>query len=79
MTTMRILQGTVVNGHIVVEGADLKEGSQVTVVDEGDETPYVLTPEQAAAIEAGEEEIDRGEFVTPAQLFAEMKRARGDG
>ncbi len=73
---MRILQGTVVGGRIVVEGADLKEGAQVTVVDESDEASYVVSPNQARAIEEGEAEIERGEEMSPSQLFAEMRRAR---
>ena len=46
---MRITKGTVVNGHIVVEGETLKEGSVVTVLVE-DERTFTLNPEEEAAL-----------------------------
>ena len=46
---MRITKGTVVNGHIVVEGETLKEGSVVTVLVE-DERTFTLNAEEEAAL-----------------------------
>jgi hypothetical protein len=74
---MRVLRGTVVHGHIVVDGGSLEEGAEVTVLDESDEAPYALSPDQEAEIEGGDSEIERGEYVTAAQLLAEIARARG--
>jgi len=74
---MKILQGTVVNGRIVVDGDPLEEGARVTIVDDSDDEPYRLSPVEEAAIEEGEAEIDGGNYVTAAQLVAEIQRARG--
>ena len=73
---MKILHGTVVNGRIVVDGAPLVEGARVTIVDESDEEPYRLSPAEESAIMDGDTEIDRGGYVTAAQLFAEIQRRR---
>ena len=74
---MKILHGTVVNGQIVVEGDPLAEGARVTIVDESDEEPYRLCPAEESAIEDGDAEIERGDYITAAQLLAEIQRARG--
>ena len=73
---MRILQGTVVNGRIVVEGETLPEGTRVTVVDESDDEPYRLTPEQERALLDADAEIERGELVSAEDLLVELRRAR---
>ena len=54
--------GKVVDGRVVVEGADLPEGAEVSVFvrEEGE---IVLTPEEEAEIEAAIDEVERGEFV----------------
>ena len=59
---MRITKGTVVNGHIVVEGETLKEGSVVTVLV-ADERTFTLNPEEEAALLEAIAEADRGELV----------------
>jgi hypothetical protein len=68
--------GGVVGGRIVVEGEPLEEGTRVTVVDDSDEEPYELTPEQESALLEADAEADRGEVVSAEQLFAELRRAR---
>jgi hypothetical protein len=74
---MKILQGRVVGGRIVVEGDLPGEGEKVTIVTEGDEAPYRLSLEEEAALEEADAEISRGDFVTVAELLAEMRHARG--
>ena len=73
---MRVLQGTVVEGRIVVEGHPLTEGATVTVVDDGDQEPYRLSANEEALPEAGADEIRRGEYVTAEELLADIADAR---
>jgi hypothetical protein len=66
-----------VGGRIVVDGPALEEGARVTIVDESDEEPLRLTSDEEAALEEGDAEIERGQYVTAAQLLYEIARARG--
>jgi hypothetical protein len=77
MAVVKVLQGTVVGGRIVVDGPALEEGARVTIVDESDEAPLRLTSDEEAALEEGDAEIERGQYVTAAQLLDEIARARG--
>ena len=74
---MKILQGTVVGGRIVVDGALPDDDAKVTIVTEGDEPPCHLSLDEEAALEEADAEVSGGEFVTVAQLLAEIQRARG--
>jgi hypothetical protein len=74
---VKILQGTVVDGRIVVDGGSLAEGTKVTILDESDEPPYPLSAQEEAILEEADAEIGRGEFVTRSELLAEIQRIRG--
>ena len=58
---MRITKGKVVDGHIVVEGESLSEGSVVTVLV-ADERTFTLNAEEEAALLEAIAEADRGEL-----------------
>jgi hypothetical protein len=73
---MATVTGKVIGGVVVVEGKKLSEGTAVTVVFDDDDEPYLLTPEEEAALEAAEREIDAGEYVTAEELMAELRRRR---
>src|SRR5215207_8433729 len=45
---MKIATGKVVDGKVVVEGAEFEEGSSVTVMARDDEGGITLTPEEEA-------------------------------
>ena len=58
---MRITKGRVVDGHIVVDGESLSEGSVVTVLV-ADERTFTLNAEEEAALLEAINEADRGEL-----------------
>ena len=64
---MRITQGKVVDGQVIVEGDPLNEGSTVTILV-SDETTFKLNAEDEAALlqaiaEADQNDLDSGEDV----------------
>ena len=75
---MTIVPGTVIDGRVEVEDFELPEGAKVGVVI-SDERAYVPTPEEAAAIEAGIDEVERGEYVTLDEVMREARTLRMDG
>ena len=65
---MRITQGKVVDGQVIVEGDPLNEGSTVTILV-SDETTFTLHSEYEATLlqaiaEADQNDLDSGEDVT---------------
>lgn len=71
---MTVATGTVVNGKVVVEGASLREGSTVIVLLREDDEGFDLTPEEEADLLSSMAEIERGEFVSGAQLLERLRR-----
>jgi hypothetical protein len=71
---MQIATGTVVDGKIVVEGADLPEGAVVMVLSRGETAGFRLTPDQESQLLEALAEIDRGETVTPVELLASLPK-----
>ncbi|MBI4692750.1 MAG: hypothetical protein HY749_01870 [Gammaproteobacteria bacterium] len=67
---MQVATGTVINGKIVVEGAELAEGTVVTVLSRGASARFSLTVEQENELLEAIAGIARGEFVTPEELIA---------
>ena len=59
---MRITNGKVVGGHVIVEGEPLIEGSAVTVLV-ADEPNFTLRDEDEAALLQAISEADRGELL----------------
>lgn len=74
---MRLLEGHVVDGRIEVAGEPLVEGATVTVIVE-EESPPRLTDADIEELKASQAEIRRGEYVTIDELFALLKRKRGE-
>ncbi len=60
---MRITKGTVVNGHVIVEGESLEEGSAVTVLV-SDEPTFTLTEVEEAALLESIAAADGGELIS---------------
>jgi hypothetical protein len=71
---MASVTGKVVGGVVVVEGKKLAEGAAVTVVFDDDTEPYRLTPQEEAALEESEREIDAGDLVSADSVVAELRR-----
>jgi len=69
---MRIINGTVRDGRIVVEGDPLPEGEKVTVLTrEGDETFRVSAEEKRKLLESISQ-AQRGELLDGDQLLQEL-------
>lgn len=74
---MGIATGTVVAGKVQLEGVALPEGSIVTVLTPDSTGEVCLDAEDEAALLEAIAEADRGETVSPEDLFARLdKRAR---
>jgi hypothetical protein len=73
---MQVATGTVVDGKIVVEGADLPEGDVVTILSRGETSGFRLTREQEDELLEALAEIDRGETVALEELLASLRKPR---
>ena len=71
---MQVATGTVVDGKIVVEGAQLPEGAVVTVLSRGANERFSLTAEQENELLEAMAEIERGEFVTLEELVSSLPK-----
>lgn len=71
---MQVATGTVVNGKIVVEGAELPEGAIVTVLSPGAAERFSLTEAQENELLEALAEIERGESVTLEDLLASIPK-----
>ena len=71
---MRIATGTVVDGKIVVDDPEFKDGTDVFILTREREDNVRLAPEELAELEAGIAEVDRGEVIPGDELFARLRR-----
>lgn len=62
---MRITQGKVIEGRIVIEGQPLPEGALVTP----DDRTFTLSEEDEAALLLAVAEADRGELLDADEVF----------
>ena len=75
MRSMKLVQGKVIDGAVVVDGEPLEEGALVTVLMR-DEHNVSLSPEDEDELIAAHEEIARGEYLTTGDLFDLLRRQR---
>lgn len=68
--------GTVVDGKLVVESAELHEGAVVTILSRGATAGLGLNREQEDELLDALAEIDRGESVTLEELLASLPKRR---
>ena len=74
---MGIATGTVVAGKVQLDGVALPEGSVVTVLTPDSSGEVFLDAEDEAALLEAIAEAERGETISPEELFARLsKRAR---
>ena len=72
---MGIATGTVVGGKVHLEGVTLPEGSVVTVLTQEPGPGFMLSPEEETELLESIAEADRGETISPEELFARLERA----
>jgi predicted transcriptional regulator len=71
---MQFATGTVIDGKVVFEGTPLPEGAIVAILArEADET-FDVPADLEAELQASLAEADRGETMTPEELFARLRR-----
>jgi len=68
---MRISQGKVVGGRVVVEGEALSEGASVTVL-ELDEATFTLNEQDEAALLEAIAEADRGDLFDADDVLKDL-------
>jgi hypothetical protein len=71
---MGIATGTVVEGKVHVDGMTLPEGSVVTILTRGPNRGVVLTPEEESELLEALAEAERGQTISPEELFARLDR-----
>jgi hypothetical protein len=71
---MGIARGTVVAGKVQLDGVALPEGSVVTVLTPDSSDEVVLDADDEAALLEAIAEADRGETISPEELFARLSK-----
>ena len=71
---MRMATGKVIEGKVVVEGAPLDEGSEVTILVREDGETFEVTSEEEAELLAAIAEGDRGETVSAHEHLETLRR-----
>ncbi|MBA3599025.1 MAG: hypothetical protein H0W40_16870 [Methylibium sp.] len=71
---MQVATGTVVEGKVVVEGVVLAEGSVVTILSREPDQPLLLSAQDEEELLAAMAEIERGEFVSAAELLESLRK-----
>jgi len=72
---MQVATGKVIAGKVVVEGLQLAEGEVVAVLTREPAAAVELTTEEEADLLEAIAEADRGETITPEELFSRLRRA----
>ena len=74
---MKIATGKVVDGKVIVEGAEFEEGTSVTVLARDNEGAITLTPDEEAELLLAISEADRGDLITAEEVLAKLARRHG--
>jgi hypothetical protein len=73
---MRLTSGVVVGGKVVLDDAQLPEGTRVTVVAPGDDEAFPLSATASATLAERLEDADRGDVVDGEALLRELDQPR---
>ena len=73
---MAIYTGKVINGQVIVHGALLAEGTEVTILVPDDAEPFYLTPDMEAELEESIAQLERGEGIPAEEVLAGLRRQR---
>lgn len=71
---MKIATGTIVNGTIIVQDPELKDGTEVFILTRERDDEIRLSREELAELEAGIAEADRGDMISGEEFFARLRR-----
>ena len=71
---MKVVTGTVVNGTIIVDDPELKDGTDVFILTREREDEVHLSAEELAELEAGIAEADRGDMIPGDEFIARLRR-----
>ncbi len=71
---MQFATGTVVDGKVVVQGASLPEGTIVAILARDSDETFDIPADLEADLQASIAEAERGETITPEELFARLRR-----
>jgi len=74
MGPKEVVEGTVVNGRIVLDGRSPPEGTQVTAFVPREDRAIRLAPHLQSELESALEEADREEGIFAEELFVELRR-----
>ena len=69
---MKIMAGTVTGGRIVVEGEQLTEGEQVTVLRREGNEMFHVSPDEKRQLLVAIDQTNQGNFVDADELLAEL-------
>ena len=69
---MKIATGTVLHGHIVVEGEPFAEGERVTVLGQEQGESFHLSSDEKKLLLESIAQAKRGEFVDAEELLREL-------
>lgn len=73
--SMQVFTARVLGGTIVLdEGVELTEGTRVTVIAGGAETPFELSPADEAELAEAIAEADRGDVISADDLLRRLSR-----
>ncbi len=72
MAVMKIMAGTVTGGRIVVEGEQLTEGEQVTVLRREGNEMFHVSPDEKRQLLVAIDQANQGNFVDADELLAEL-------
>lgn len=71
---MKLLTGIVVDGKVLVEGADLADGSTVTLLLRDDQEAFDLTAEEEQALLASLTQLSQGQYVSGQEMLETLRR-----
>ena len=71
---MQVVTGTVVKGKVVLEGDELPDGTEVTVLVREPGAAVQLPPDLQAELESALDEADRAEGISADDLFAQLRK-----
>ena len=71
---MKIANGRIVDGKVVLEGEPLAEGAVVTVVAREDDETFDVDPDEERALLEAIAQADRGQVVSWEELRKQLRR-----
>ena len=70
---MKVATGKIVDGKVVLDGADFAEGATVTVLAREDDEAFEASPELESALLQAIDEVQRGDAISGESLIARLR------